>query len=137
MDNDFFLNVGGGAVPNFGGKVPTAGASGLGSYSELIKIGVDFGIQYLTAKSENKKNLELVRRIGELNAQQEEELKKLLSQSITENAKTQVILEFLNDAKIKELESQTKKKRILPLIGLGFGVLLLGIIFYKLHKQNG
>jgi hypothetical protein len=117
MDNDF-LNIAGG-------------------YAELIKVGVDFGVQYLTAQSENKKNLELVKRIGELNAEQGERLKKLLSQSITENAKTQVILEFLNDAKIKELQAETKKKRILPLIGLGFGVLLLGIIFYKLNKQNG
>lgn len=129
MRNDF-LNVGGGAVP-------TASASGLGGYAELIKVGIDFGVQYLTAKSENKKNLELVQRMAELDAQQAEQLKKLLSESLTETAKTQVILEFLNNAKIKELEADTKKKRILPLIGLGFGVFLLGIIFYKLHKQNG
>jgi len=130
MRNDFY-NVGG-AVASAG-----SGASGFSSYSEIIKVGIDFGIQYLTAQSENKKNIELVRRISELNAQQSEQLKKLLSESTTQLAKTKVILEFLNDAKIKELEAETKKKRILPLIGLGFGVLLLGIIFYKLHKQNG
>jgi hypothetical protein len=127
---NYFLNAG-------GGKVPTAGASGLANYSELISTAIDFGIQYLTAQSENKKNLELVQRISELDSQQAEKLKKLLNEALTETAKTKVILDFLNDVKIKELEADRKKKRILPLIGLGFGVLLLGIIFYKLNKQNG
>lgn len=119
MDNTF-LNAGGG-----------------GGWDELVKVGVDFGIQYLTAKSENKKNEQLLKSISELDAQEADKLKKLINASATETAKTKVILEFLNNAKIKQLELETKKKRILPLIGLGFGVLLLSIIFYKLHKQNG
>jgi hypothetical protein len=69
--------------------------------------------------------------------QEAEKLKNLLNASLTEVAKTQVIIEFLDAEKIKKLNADTKKKRILPLIGLGFGVVLLGLIFYKLHKQNG
>jgi len=117
MDNSF-LNAGGG-------------------WAELISVGVDFGVQYLTAKGENKKNEELLQSMSELDAQEAEKLKNLLNASLTEVAKTQVIIDFLNAEKIKKLEAETKKKRILPLIGLGFGVVLLGLIFYKLHKQNG
>ena len=111
--------------------------AGGGDWTQLVGVAVDFGIQYLTAKGENKKNEELLQSIAELDAQEAEKLKNLLNASLTEVAKTQVIIEFLDAEKIKKLEAETKKKRILPLIGLGFGVVLLGLIFYKLHKQNG
>ena len=111
-----------------------AGGSGVG---ELVGVAVDFGVQYLTAKNINKENEQLLQSMAELDAQEAEKLKTLLNASLTEVAKTQVIIEFLDAEKIKKLNADTKKKRILPLIGLGFGVVLLGLIFYKLHKQNG
>jgi hypothetical protein len=111
-------------------------AGGLGGWSELISVGVDFGVQYLTAQKENKRNEELLRRMAELDAQQAEKLKKMLKDSVTEVAKTAVIIEFLNQADIKKLEEKSKKDRILPLIGLGFGIILLSLIFYKLNKQS-
>ena len=111
--------------------------AGGADWTQLVGVAVDFGIQYITAKGENKKNEELLQRISELDAQEADKLKKLLNDSVTEVAKTQVIIDFLNAKKIKDLEAESKKKRILPLIGLGFGVVLLGLIFYKLHKQNG
>jgi len=111
--------------------------AGGADWTQLVGVAVDFGIQYLTAKGENKKNSELLQSISDLDAQEAEKLKNLLNASLTEVAKTQVIIEFLNAEKIKQLDADAKKKRILPLIGLGFGVVLLGLIFYKLHKQNG
>jgi hypothetical protein len=105
-------------------------------WSELISTAVDFGVQYLTAQKENKRNEELIQRIAELDAQQAEKLKKMLKDSVTEVAKTAVIIEFLNQADIKKLEEKSKKDRILPLIGLGFGIILLSLIFYKLNKQS-
>jgi hypothetical protein len=111
-------------------------AGGAG-WVELVGVAVDFGVQYLTAKQEGEKNRALLEQMAQLDAQSAEKLKKALNASLTEVAKTQVIFEFLNDKKIKELEADTKRKRILPLIGLGVGVVVLALIFYKLHRQNG
>jgi hypothetical protein len=115
-------------------KYLNAGGSGVG---ELVGIAVEFGVGYLTTKNINKEQEQLLVAMSELDAQEAEKLKNLLNASLTEVAKTQVIIEFLDAEKIKKLNADTKKKRILPLIGLGFGVVLLGLIFYKLHKQNG
>jgi len=112
------------------------GADGA-DWTQLVGVTAKLGIQYLTKQKENKKNIELAQRVAELDAQEADKLKKILDASTTEVAKTQAIIDFLNAKKIKDLEADTKKKRILPLIGLGFGVVLLGLIFYKLHKQNG
>ena len=112
------------------------GADGA-DWTQLVGVTAKLGIQYLTKQKENKKNIELAQRVAELDAQEADKLKKILDASTTEVAKTQAIIDFLNEKKIKDLEADTKKKRILPLIGLGFGVVLLGLIFYKLHKQNG
>ena len=112
------------------------GADGA-DWTQLVGVTAKLGIQYLTKQKENKKNIELAQRVAELDAQEADKLKKILDASTTEVAKTQAIIDYLNAKKIKDLEADTKKKRILPLIGLGFGVVLLGLIFYKLHKQNG
>ena len=120
MENDkVFLNLSGATVVGLAG------------------VAVSFGVQFLYAKKENKRNEELLKQMSQLNDASAQRLKKLISDSSTELAKTQVIIEFLTAEKIKELEADSKKKRILPLIGLGLGVVLLGLIFYKLHKQNG
>ena len=123
---------------NAGGA--TAGASGgagiSGGVSSLISTAVDFGVQYLFAQKEKAKNEELLQRMAELDAQQAEKLKKMLSDAVTEVAKTAVIIDFLNKEEIKKLEDKSKKDRILPLIGLGFGIILLSLIFYKLNKQS-
>ena len=111
--------------------------AGGADWTQLVGVTAQLGIQYLTKQKENKKNIELAQRVAELDAQEADKLKKILDASTTEVAKTQAIIDFLNEKKIKDLEADTKKKRILPLIGLGFGVVLLGLIFYKLHKQNG
>ena len=117
-------------------SAPKSGG-GLGGWDTLINVAVDFGVQYMTAQSEKKKNEEFLRKMAELDAQQAEKLKKLISDASTEVAKTKVIIDFLNQEEIKKLEAQRRKERILPLIGLGIGVILLGIVFYKLKKQNG
>jgi hypothetical protein len=123
---------------NAGGA--TAGASGgagiSGGVSSLISTAIDFGVQYLYAQKEKAKNEELLQRMAELDAQQAEKLKKMLSDAVTEVAKTAVIIDFLNQEEIKKLEDKSKKDRILPLIGLGFGIILLSLIFYKLNKQS-
>jgi hypothetical protein len=111
-------------------------AGGAG-WTELVGVAVEFGVGYLTAKNLNEENKKLLQQMAELDAQSAENLKKALNASLTEVAKTQVIYEFLNAKKIKELEEDTKRKRILPLIGLGVGVVVLALIFYKLHRQNG
>lgn len=131
MDS-YFSNVGGDVV-----SVTKAGTGGIGGYSEIIKVAVDLGVQYLYAKKENKRNQELLQRLSELNVQEAEKLKKLLEASYDEVAKTQVIIEFLNEKKIQDLEEETKKKRTISLIILGVGVVVLGLIFYKLNRQNG
>jgi hypothetical protein len=131
MQTGKFLNAGGSTAGTSGGD-----AGGFGA-STLIDLAISFGVGYLTAKGEAKKNEELLRKMAELDVKQAEELKKRLEEVFTEVAKTQVIIDFINEEKIKELESETRKKRILPLIGLGFGVVLLGLIFYKLSRKNG
>jgi hypothetical protein len=130
--NSNFINVTGTA-----GAVKGASSGGLGNYTALISVAVDFGVQYLYAKKENKRNQELLKRLSELNVQEAEKLKKLLETSYDEIAKTQVIIEFVNNKKIKDLEDETKKKRMVSYIVLGVGVVILGLIFYKLNKQNG
>ena len=112
-------------------------SSGIGSgWSTLIEVAFQFGVGYLTAQSEGKKNQALLEQMSALDAQQATKLKALLSASQDESAKTKLIFDFLNQQKVSQLEAETKKKRILPLLGLGFGVILLSLIFYKLHKQN-
>jgi hypothetical protein len=136
--NSLFGNIGSGLMTE-GGKAikgsPTQSA-GSASLGVLIDVAINFGVSYLTAKSENKKNEELLKRMAELDEQQAEKLKKLIAESATELAKTKVIFDFLAEEDAKKLEVQRKRERILPIIGLGFGVILLGLIFYKLHKQN-
>lgn len=127
-----FLNVGGDVV-----AVTKSGTKGIGGYSEAISVVVNLGVEYLYAKNQDKKNKELVQRLTELNIQETEKLKKLLENSYNEVAKTQVIIEFLNEKKIQDLEEETKKKRTISLIVLGVGVIALVLIFYKLNRQNG
>ena len=131
-----FLNVAG-ATGATAVKSGAKGGVGISDgISSLITTAIDFGVQYLYADKENKKNEELLQRMAELDAQSAEKLKKMLKDSATEIAKTAVIIEFLNEENIKKLEDKSKKDRILPLIGLGFGILLLSLIFYKLNKQS-
>ena len=111
----------------------SAGSAGLGV---LIDVAINFGVSYLSAKSENRKNEQLLKRMAELDDKQAEKLKKLIQESATELAKTKVIFDFLAEEDAKKLEAQRKKERILPIIGLCFGVILFGLVFYKLHKQN-
>lgn len=120
-----------------GASAGSSGGGGLGSWGALIEVGISFGVGYLTAKSEGRKNEAFLQKMAELDVAQAEKLKKLISESATETAKTKVIIDFLNQEDIKKLEAERKKKRILPLIGLGVTVVLLGIVFYKLNKQNG
>ena len=136
MQTRKFFNAGGTAT---GSGTPTGSGASAGSVgaSILIDTAINFGVMYLTAKGEAKKNKELLEKMAELDKAQAEKLKQKLSEVLTEVAKTQVIIEFLNEENIKQLEAETRKKRILPLIGLGFGVLLLGLIFYKLSRKNG
>jgi hypothetical protein len=136
--NDLLGTIGGGLMTEGGKAVkgsPTqsAGSAGLGV---LIDVAINFGVSYLTAKGEKRKNEQLLKRMAELDDKQAEKLKKLIAESATEMAKTKVIFDFLAEEDAKKLEAQRKRERILPIIGLGFGVVLLGLIFYKLHKQN-
>jgi len=112
-------------------------AKGGADWTALASVAIEFGVGYLTSKSINKSTQEMLEKMANLDAEQSEKLKKLIKDSITEVAKTQVIFEFIKEEKEKELIAQRKKSRILPLIGLGVGVILLGLVFYKLHKQNG
>jgi Tfp pilus assembly protein PilN len=116
-----------------GTPTQSGGSAGL---SVLIDVAINFGVSYLSAKSENRKNEQLLKRMAELDDKQAEKLKKLIQESATELAKTKVIFDFLAEEDAKKLEAQRKKERILPIIGLCFGVILFGLVFYKLHKQN-
>jgi hypothetical protein len=133
--NDILSTIGSGLTSS-GYKSAGVSSSQLG-WSALIDVGINFGVGYLTAKSEGRKNERLLQQMAELDAQSAEKLKGLISASVTELAKTQVIIEFLNAENIKKLEAQGNKKRVIGLAVLGFGAVLLGLIFYKLHKQNG
>jgi hypothetical protein len=117
----------------------SAGASASGTsagVSALLDVAINFGVSYLTAQGEKRKNEQLLKRMAELDDKQAEKLKKLIAESATETAKTKVIFDFLAEEDAKKLEAQRKRERILPIIGLGFGAVLLGLVFYKLHKQN-
>jgi hypothetical protein len=128
------LGTAGTALQGQGTKGATAGISG--GVTALIDVAIQFGVGYLTAQGEKKKNEKLLQRMAELDEKQAEKLKKLINESATQLAKTQVIFDFLAEEDAKKLEIERKRERILPLIGLGFGVILLGLIFYKLNKQN-
>jgi hypothetical protein len=136
MQNNNYLNILGSSAGTVASKGATA-SGGLGGWDALVKVAIEFGVSYLTAKSEGKKNEAFLKKMAELDDAQAEKLKKLISEASNETIKTEVIIDFLNQEDIKKLESETKRKRILPLIGLGVTVVLLGIVFYKLNKQNG
>ena len=55
---------------------------------------------------------------------------------IGKNKRTEIINEIRKTKEIKKIEDKSKKDRILPLIGLGFGIILLSLSFYKLNKQS-
>jgi hypothetical protein len=133
--NDLLGMLGGGLMSEGGKSVSSSAGKGAG-WSALIDVAINFGVSYLTASSEKRKNEELLKRMAELDKKQAEKLKKLIAESATEMAKTKVIFDFLAEEDAKKLEAQRKRERLLPIIGLGFGVILLGLIFYKLHKQN-
>ena len=59
-------------------KAGAKGGTGLSGFSDLISTAIDFGVQYLYADKENKKNEELLQRMAELDAQQAEKLKKMM-----------------------------------------------------------
>lgn len=137
--NDILGTIGSGLMSSGAKSVKgsPSTSSSTQAWSALIDVAINFGVSYLTAKGEGRKNERLLQQMAELDAQSAEKLKGLISASVNELAKTQVIIEFLNDENIKKLEAQGKKKRIIGLAVLGFGAVLLGLIFYKLHKQNG
>jgi hypothetical protein len=138
MQTNNYLNVvGTGSGASAGASSGSSGGGGLGSWSALIEVAINFGVSYLTAKSEGRKNEAFLRKMSELDTAQAEKLKKIISESATENAKTKAIIDFLNQEDIKKLEEERKRKKTFLLIGLGFTVVLLGIVFYKLNKQNG
>jgi hypothetical protein len=122
-----------GATSVKGSPAQSAGSAG---WSALIDVAINFGVSYLTAQGEKRKNEQLLKRMAELDNKQAEKLKKLIAESATEMAKTKVIFDFLAEEDAKKLEAQRRKERILPIVGLGVGAILLGFIFYKLHKQN-
>lgn len=133
--NNLFGTVGSGLMAQGATSVSSSATKGAG-WSALIDVAINFGVSYLTAQGEKRKNEQLLKRMAELDNKQAEKLKKLIAESATEMAKTKVIFDFLAEEDAKKLEAQRKKERILPIIGLGVGVILLGFIFYKLHKQN-
>jgi hypothetical protein len=117
------------------GATASAGAN-LDAYGALIQIGVGLVVGNATKKSIEKKNAEFIEKVQNLNAEQEERLQKVLLENSNEMSKAKALIDFLNNEEIAGLSSKTKKDRILPLIGLGVAVVLLGIVFYKLNKQN-
>lgn len=138
--SDILGTIGSGLMSSGGKNVKGSASSSSSStqvWSALIEVAINFGVSYLTAKKEGRRNEKLLRQMAELDAQSAEKLKGLISASVNELAKTQVIIEFLNAENIKKLEAERKKKRIIGLAVLGFGAVLLGLIFYKLHKRNG
>jgi hypothetical protein len=132
MPNNY-LNVSGASSSSSS----SSGGSGLSNYATLISTALDFGVSFITAKGIKKDNEVFLTKMANLESEQAEKLKQLINQSATEVAKTKVIFDFLAEEDRKKLEAQTKKQRILPLIGLGIGVILLGVVFYKLNEQNG
>ena len=107
-------------------------------WTAVVGVAVEFGVSYMFAQGEKKKNKQLLEKIDKLDKAQKEKLKERLSEVLTESAKTEVIINFINEQEIKKLSSDTKTKRIIPLMVLGFSVLILGVLFFKLsRKQNG
>jgi phage tail tape-measure protein len=129
--------VGAGAGASAGASAGAKAGSSLSVYGALIEVGVGLVVGKATKKSIEKKNAEFVEKLQKLNDEQKERLDKVLLENSTEMAKAKALIDFLNNEEISGLSSQTKKDRILPLIGLGVAVVLLGIVFYKLNKQNG
>jgi hypothetical protein len=106
-------------------------------WSALINVAVEFGVSYLFGQSEKRKNEDLLKRMAKLDEEQAKKLKVLIQEAQTQTQKTQAIFDFLTEQDILSLEAQRKKERLLPLLGLGLGLILISIIFYKLKKQNG
>jgi transcriptional/translational regulatory protein YebC/TACO1 len=108
------------------------------SLAALGSVAVEFGVGYLFSKDIKRKNEELLKKIAQLNEKQAEILKQRLSEVATEVAKTGVIIAFLDEEEIKKLSAETKRKRIIPFIVLGFSVLIVSVLFFKLStKKNG
>ena len=135
-----YLNVSGigaGAGASAGASAGAKAGSSVDIYGALIEVGVGYFVGKGTQKSIEKKNAEFVEKLQKLNDEQKERLDKVLLEKSTEMAKAKALIDFLNKEEIEGLSSQTKKNRILPLIGLGVGVFLLVLVLYKLKKQNG
>lgn len=131
-----YLNVAG-VGASAGASAGAKAGSSVDAYGALIELGVGYFVGKSTKKNIEKKNAEFVEKVQKLNAEQEERLQKVLLENSTQMAKAKALIDFLNKEEIAGLSSQTKKDRILPLIGLGVGVFLLVLVLYKLKKQNG
>jgi hypothetical protein len=104
-------------------------------WTSLVGVAVEFGVGYLFAQGEKGKNKELLEKIDKLDKAQQEKLKQKLSDVLTESAKTEVIINFLNEQEIKKLSDDTKRKRIVPFMVLGFSVLIFSVLFLKLSRK--
>lgn len=119
------------------GSAPKGASLASAGVSMLVDTAINFGVGYMYAKNEKAEERKLLERLAKLDQEQAEKLKIKIAEAIGETAKTRVIIEFLNEEKIKELEKETRKKRILPIIGLVFMTLVLGLIFFKVSRKNG
>lgn len=135
MENKSYFQVTGVTAPKVGAPKGISPASA--GVSILLDTAISFGVGYLYAKKEKGENNKLLERLSKLDKELSEKLKLKIEEAVNESAKTAVIIEFFNEEKIKELEKETETKRILPIIGLVFITLVLGLIFYKVNRKNG
>jgi hypothetical protein len=113
----------------------SSGGEGLGGYSAIITAVATTVVQYAFASSMKKDQKRFEQEIAKLDAKKQLELLQKVQQVQTELERQKIVFQYIDKTRIEELKKQDKQKKMYLYIGLALGVLVYGVMIFKLKKK--
>jgi len=113
----------------------SSGGEGLGGYSAIITAVATTVVQYAFASSMKKDQKRFEQEIAKLDAKKQLELLQKVQQVQTELERQKIVFQYIDKTTIEELKKQDKQKKMYLYIGLALGVLVYGVMIFKLKKK--
>ena len=113
----------------------SSGGEGLGGYSAIITAVATTVVQYAFASSMKKDQKRFEQEIAKLDAKKQLELLQKVQQVQTELERQKIVFQYIDKTRIEELKKQDKQKKMYLYIGLGLGILVYGVMIFKLKKK--
>jgi hypothetical protein len=128
-------------LPNPSGSLgsinTSASSSGGGGElaSQAISMVASTIVNYAFASSMKKDQKRFEQEIAKLDKRKQAELLLKIQQVESELERQKIVFQYIDKTRIEELKKQDNQKKMYLYIGLGLGILVYGVMIFKLNKK--